>query len=57
MTAAEPPICPTCGQPATEGLVAPANTWECENEACPEFGQVVRVDETPAPAPASEPEA
>ena len=45
------PVCPTSGQPATEGLAGPEYTWECDNEACPEFGQVVRVDKPPAPAP------
>lgn len=40
----ERPVCPTCGQPATEGLAGEDDTWECENEACPEFGQVVRID-------------
>jgi len=40
------PICPTCGQPATLALAAPPERWECRNEACPEFGQVLdpRVD-------------
>ncbi len=46
----ETPICPTCGQPATEGLAGPENTWECDNEACPEYGQVVRVDDPPPPS-------
>jgi hypothetical protein len=35
------PICPTCGQPATRSLAAPTERWECRNEACPEFGQVL----------------
>jgi hypothetical protein len=35
------PICPTCGQPATLALAAPTERWECRNEACPEFGQVL----------------
>jgi hypothetical protein len=47
MTVERPP-CPTCGQPATEGLADHAGLWECENEACPEFGQVVQVDGGPA---------
>jgi len=48
------PICPTCGQPATQAL-GPDEGWECRNEACPEFGQ--RLDERepavdePAPVP------
>ena len=42
---AERPVCPTCGQPATEGLAdGRDDVWECENEACPEYGQVIRVD-------------
>jgi hypothetical protein len=36
-----PLICPTCGQPATLALAAPKEEWECGNEACPEFGQVL----------------
>jgi hypothetical protein len=35
------PICPTCGQPASLALAAPTDQWECRNEACPEFGQVL----------------
>ena len=35
------PVCPTCGQPATLALAAPTERWECRNEACPEFGQVL----------------
>jgi len=42
------PVCPTCGQPATEALGGEEGVWECENEACPEYGQVIRVD---APGP------
>jgi hypothetical protein len=42
-----PPICPTCGQPASEALGGPEHDWECRNEACPEFGQPVRADEPP----------
>ena len=40
-----PPICPTCGQPASEALGGPDHDWECRNEACPEFGQPVAADE------------
>ena len=40
-----PPICPTCGQPASEALGGPEHDWECRNEACPEFGQPVAADE------------
>jgi hypothetical protein len=43
----EPPLCPTCGQPASEALGGPEHDWECRNEACPEFGQPVRPDEPP----------
>jgi hypothetical protein len=43
-----PPLCPTCGQPASEALGGPEHDWECRNEACPEFGQPVGADE-PAP--------
>jgi hypothetical protein len=43
-----PPICPTCGQPASEALGGREHDWECRNEACPEFGQPVRADELPA---------
>jgi hypothetical protein len=35
------PICPTCSQPGTLALAAPTERWECRNEACPEFGQVL----------------
>jgi hypothetical protein len=42
-----PPLCPTCGQPASEALGGPDHDWECRNEACPEFGQPVRADEPP----------
>jgi hypothetical protein len=48
MASSERPLCPTCGQPATAGLADRAGLWECENEACPEFGQVVQVDGGPA---------
>jgi polyisoprenoid-binding protein YceI len=43
----EPPLCPTCGQPASEALGGPEHDWECRNEACSEFGQPVRADEPP----------
>jgi uncharacterized protein (DUF1810 family) len=39
MTAA--PLCPTCGQPASLGFADTGDGWECLNEACPEFGQIV----------------
>lgn len=40
-----PPLCPTCGQPASEALGGPEHDWECRNEACPEYGQPLRPDE------------
>jgi hypothetical protein len=45
-----PPLCPTCGQPASEALGGPEHDWECRNEACPEYGQPVGADE-PSSAP------
>jgi hypothetical protein len=41
MTSTEHPVCPTCGLPTNEGLADGATVYECANEACPEFGQVV----------------
>jgi uncharacterized protein (DUF1810 family) len=38
---ASAPLCPTCGQPTTLGFADTGDGWECRNEACPEFGQVV----------------
>jgi hypothetical protein len=43
--ATTPPLCPSCGQPASEALGGPEHDWECRNEACPEFGQAVGTDE------------
>jgi hypothetical protein len=43
----DPPLCPTCGQPASEALGGPEREWECRNEACPEYGQPVSGDEAP----------
>ena len=37
----DPPLCPTCGQPASEALGGHEHEWDCRNEACPEFGQPV----------------
>jgi hypothetical protein len=45
---ATPPLCPSCGQPASEALAGQEHGWECRNEACPEFGQGLAADE-PAP--------
>ena len=42
-----PPLCPTCGQPASEALGGPDHDWECRNEACTEYGQPIRADEPP----------
>jgi hypothetical protein len=42
---ATPPLCPSCGQPASEALGGPEHGWECRNEACPEFGQALDADE------------
>ena len=47
----DPPLCPTCDQPASEALGGPEHDWECRNEACPEFGQPVRDNETPSSEP------
>jgi hypothetical protein len=43
--AVEPPICPDCGQPASQALAGPEHGYECRNEACPEFGQPVAAGE------------
>jgi hypothetical protein len=37
----QPPLCPTCEQPASEALGGAEHAWECRNEACPEYGQPV----------------
>jgi hypothetical protein len=50
-----PPVCASCGQPASEALAGPAHGWECRNEACPEFGQAVDPSE-PAVATPETPE-
>ena len=39
------PVCPSCGQPASEALGGPEHEWECRNEACPEFGQALSAAE------------
>jgi hypothetical protein len=44
----DPPLCPTCGQPASQALAGPAHEWECRNEACSEFGQPLAADEPQA---------
>jgi hypothetical protein len=43
------PICPSCGQPASEALAGPEHGWECRNEACPEFGQALSAAEPASP--------
>ena len=43
-----PPVCPSCGQPATTALADAEHGWECGNEACTEFGQPIRDDEPPS---------
>ncbi len=45
------PLCPTCGQPASEGLAGGDAGWECRNESCAEFGQPVREQEPPPSDP------
>jgi hypothetical protein len=37
----DPPLCPTCDQPASEALAGPEHGFECRNEACSEFGQAI----------------
>ena len=39
------PLCPSCGQPASQALAGPEHGYECRNEACPEYGQPLRVEE------------
>ena len=39
------PLCPSCGQPASQALAGPEHGYECRNEACPEFGQPLRAEE------------
>lgn len=54
----EPPLCPTCRQPASQALAGPEHGWECRNEACSEFGQAVAEYEpaaTHAPKTGREP--
>jgi hypothetical protein len=40
-----PPLCPSCGQPASTALAGAEHDWECRNEACPEFGQPIAANE------------
>jgi hypothetical protein len=51
VTAPSPPLCPSCGQPASTALAGAEHDWECRNEACPEFGQPVDPNEPPPPEP------
>jgi hypothetical protein len=46
-----PPLCPTCGQPASLELADTDPGWECRNEACPEYGQPLADREPPPPEP------
>ncbi len=39
------PLCPSCGQPASQALAGPEHGYECRNEACPEYGQPLRAEE------------
>jgi hypothetical protein len=32
--------------PCTEGLEDRDGLWECANEACPEYGQIVEIETT-----------
>jgi hypothetical protein len=50
---ASPPLCPSCGQPASTALAGAEHDWECRNEACPEFGQPIDPHEPPPPDPPS----
>jgi hypothetical protein len=50
------PLCPSCGQPASESLSGGQQGWECRNEACAEFGQPVRADESDRPEETPGPE-
>ena len=47
----EPPLCPSCGQPASQALAGPEHGWECRNEACAEFGQALAEREPEDPGP------
>ena len=46
-----PPLCPSCGQPASTALAGAEHDWECRNEACPEFGQPIDPNEPAPPDP------
>jgi hypothetical protein len=46
-TPADPPLCDSCGQPASQALAGPEHGWECRNEACPEFGQAIQPTQPP----------
>ena len=45
----EPPLCPSCTQPA----IRLADGWHCRNEACPEYGQALQDGEPPPDEPAA----
>ena len=40
-------MCPDCGQPASQALGGSEHGWECRNEACPEYGQMIDANELP----------
>jgi hypothetical protein len=52
----DPPLCPSCGQPASQALAGPEHGWECRNEACSEFGQALDEHEPAAGPPPAGPE-
>lgn len=43
-TANTMPLCPECRQPASVSLAGPPHSFECRNEACPEFGRPAFLD-------------
>jgi hypothetical protein len=48
-----PPLCPTCGQPASIALAGPEHGFECRNEACAEYGQpLLPIEPPPVDPPA-----
>lgn len=38
-------ICPTCNQRASLAMSDDAHKWECINEACVEYGQVIENEQ------------
>jgi hypothetical protein len=43
-TANTVPLCPECLQPASVSLAGRPHSFECRNEACPEFGAAAFLD-------------